>query len=203
MTEIAAPAEQTTAFALHEKAKLQKSLSGFDMVFFTLCAFVGLDTLGLVAAAGPQGFSWLLLLAVLFVFPYALVLAELGSTFTEEGGPYEWVKMSFGRFQGAIAAVLYWVTNPLWVGGSLAFIACEAWAATDLPALGINDLGSVGDFVFKGSSPGSRSSSRSRRCGAVSGFRPQAGSRGSSCWASSLSHSSSTRSERPRGFCGW
>ena len=150
MTEIAAPAEQTTAFALHEKAKLQKSLSGFDMVFFTLCAFVGLDTLGLVAAAGPQGFSWLLLLAVLFVFPYALVLAELGSTFTEEGGPYEWVKMSFGRFQGAIAAVLYWVTNPLWVGGSLAFIACEAWAATDLPALGINDLGSVGDFVFKG-----------------------------------------------------
>jgi amino acid transporter len=141
--------EHTTVLALEEKAKLRKSLSRFDMVFFTLCAFVGLDTLGLVAAAGPEGFSWLVILAVLFVFPYALVLAELGSTFTEEGGPYEWVKLSFGRLHGAIAAVLYWVTNPLWVGGSLAFIASEAWATTGLPALQINELGSVGDYVFK------------------------------------------------------
>ena len=38
--------EQTTAFALAEKAKLVKSLRRFDMVFFTICAFVGLDTLG-------------------------------------------------------------------------------------------------------------------------------------------------------------
>ncbi len=57
--------------------------------------------------------------------------------------------MSFGRFHGAITAVLYRVTNPLWVGGSLAFIACEAWAATDLPALQINELGSFGDYAFK------------------------------------------------------
>ena len=54
-------------------------------------------------------------------------MAEVGSAFTQEGGPYEWSKMAFGRLQGAIAAVLYWVTNPLWVGGSLAFIATEAW----------------------------------------------------------------------------
>ena len=155
MTQIAAPIagttelEETTEFALHEKAKLQKSLSGFDMVFFTLCAFVGLDTLGLVAAAGTEGFTWLVLLAVLFVFPYALVLAELGSTFTEEGGPYEWVKMSFGRFQASIAAVFYWVTNPLWVGGSLAFVASDAWASTTLPGLQIGELGKAGDYVFK------------------------------------------------------
>ncbi len=150
MSVITGPVEHTTQLALVEKAKLKKSLRSFDMVFFTLCAFVGLDTLGLVAAAGPEGFSWLLILAVLFVFPYALVLAELGSTFTEEGGPYEWVKMSFGRFHGAIAAVLYWVTNPLWVGGSLAFIASDTWAATGLPALQIGHLGQFGDYVFKG-----------------------------------------------------
>jgi len=149
MSETAAPVEETTELALNEKAKLQKSLSGFDMVFFTICAFVGLDTLGLVAASGPQGFTWLILLAVLFVFPYALVLAELGSTFTEEGGPYEWVKMSFGRFQASVAAVFYWVTNPLWVGGSLAFVASDAWASTKLPGLQIGELGKAGDYVFK------------------------------------------------------
>jgi len=124
-----AVAEQTTAFALEEKSKLIKSLRRFDMVFFTLCAFVGLDTLGTVASNGPEGFVWLVVLALVFVAPYMLVMAEVGSAFCMEGGPYEWVKLAFGRVHGAIAAVLYWVTNPLWVGGSLAFIATDAWRA--------------------------------------------------------------------------
>ena len=119
----------TTTFAQEEKSKLVKSLRRFDMVFFTICAFVGLDTLGTVASNGPQGFFWLVALALLFVAPYMLVMAEVGSAFTMEGGPYEWVKLAFGRLHGGIAAVLYWVTNPLWVGGSLAFIATDAWRA--------------------------------------------------------------------------
>ena len=136
--------EQTTQLALEEKSKLVKSLRRLDMVGFTVCALVGLDTLGTVASNGAQGFTWLIFLAVFFVLPYALAMAEVGSAFTQEGGPYEWAKMAFGRFQGAIAAVLYWVTNPLWVGGSLAFLATEAW----------NDnifhirSGSVGDYAF-------------------------------------------------------
>jgi glutamate:GABA antiporter len=138
-------AEQTTALALEEKGKLVKSLSRFDMVFFTVCAFVGLDTLGTVASNGAQGFTWLIVLAIAFVLPYALLMAEVGAAFTQEGGPYEWSKMAFGRLQGGIAAVLYWVTNPLWVGGSLAFIATQAWNDN---IFGIG-AGSVGDYVFK------------------------------------------------------
>jgi amino acid transporter len=137
--------EQTTALALEEKSKLVKSLRRFDMVFFTICAFVGLDTLGTVASNGGQGFTWLVVLALLFVLPYGLLMSEVGAAFTQEGGPYEWAKMAFGRMQGGISAVLYWVTNPLWVGGSLAFIATEAW----------NDNlfhiapGKAGDYIFK------------------------------------------------------
>ena len=87
MTTYPAQLEQTTTFALEEKSKLVKSLRRFDMVFFSVCAFVGLDTLGTVASNGPQGFVWLVVLAVVFVAPYALLMAEVGSTFTEEGGP--------------------------------------------------------------------------------------------------------------------
>lgn len=140
-----AVAEQTTAFALAEKSKLIKSLRRFDMVFFTICAFVGLDTLGTVAKNGPQGFLWLVVLAVVFVAPYMLLMAEVGSAFTMEGGPYEWVKLAFGRLHGGIAAILYWVTNPLWVGGSLAFTAQKAWGAN---VSGIGDA-TWGDFTFK------------------------------------------------------
>lgn len=137
--------EETTALALKEKGHLVKSLRRVDMFLLTVCAFVGLDTLGLVASNGSQGFLWLALLAVLFVLPYGLLMSEVGSTFTEEGGPYEWVKLAFGRFNGAITAVLYWFTNPLWVGGSLAFIATAAWSDN------ITKItpGSAGDYIFK------------------------------------------------------
>jgi amino acid transporter len=137
--------ERTTTLALEERAKLVKSLRRFDMVFFTVCAFVGLDTLGTVASNGAQGFTWLVLLAIVFVLPYALLMAEVGSAFTQEGGPYEWTKLAFGRLQGAIAAVLYWVTNPLWVGGSLTFIATEAWSDNVIRI----SPGSPGDYMFK------------------------------------------------------
>jgi glutamate:GABA antiporter len=137
--------ERTTALALQEKGKLIKSLRRFDMVFFTVCAFVGLDTLGTVASNGPEGFLWLIVLAVVFVAPYMLLMAEVGSAFTQEGGPYEWTKMAFGRLHGGIASILYWVTNPLWVGGSLAFIAHDAWSAN------VFKIGSAsfGDYAFK------------------------------------------------------
>jgi len=141
---MSAVAEQTTSFALQERRKLIKSLRRFDMVFFTICAFVGLDTLGTVASNGPEGFLWLLITAVLFVAPYMLLMSEVGSAFTQEGGPYEWTKLAFGRLQGGVAAVLYWVTNPLWVGGSLAFTAVAAWSA-NISKIG---NGTPGDYAF-------------------------------------------------------
>jgi glutamate:GABA antiporter len=138
--------EVTTAMALEEKGHLHKSLRRFDMLFFTVCALVGLDTLGQVSSFGAQTFTWLIILGVLFVFPYALVMAELGAAFTQEGGPYEWMKMSWGRLPAGLGAVLYWVTNPLWVGGSLCFIASAAWSDN------LHTMGSgftVGNIVFK------------------------------------------------------
>src|SRR5262249_29683824 len=137
--------EETTELALHEKGKLIKSLRRFDMVLFTVCAFVGLDTLGTVASNGPQGFFWLVFLAIFFVLPYALALAEIGSSFTEEGGPYAWMKLAWGRLVAGLGPVLYWVTNPFWVGGSLAFIATDAWRA-NVSGLG---HGTWGDYLFK------------------------------------------------------
>ena len=110
------------ALVAREKAKLRKVLRRFDLILFTACAIVGLESVALAAQAGAQAITWLLVSLVLFFVPYGMVVAELGSAFPEEGGPYEWVKMSFGRLAGSIVAVLYWLTNPIWIGGSLAAI---------------------------------------------------------------------------------
>ena len=61
--------EHTTAMALEEKGHLQKSLRRFDMLFFTVCALVGLDTLGQVSGFGAQTFAWLVILAVVVRVP--------------------------------------------------------------------------------------------------------------------------------------
>ena len=69
MTAVPVPTEHATELAVAQKAVLKKSLRRFDMVFFTLCALVGLDTLGTVSSYGPEGIFWLVLLAVVFIGP--------------------------------------------------------------------------------------------------------------------------------------
>ena len=145
MATPAAPVEHTTELALSEKRKLVKSLGHLDMVFFTVCAIVGLDLLGQAASYGAQAFTWVVVLVVLFMFPYALLMAELGTAFPQEGGPYEWMKLTWGRLAAGIGAVLYWVTNPFWVGGSLCFIATDTWSS-NIHGVG---SGTFGDYAFK------------------------------------------------------
>jgi glutamate:GABA antiporter len=118
--------EETTQLAVEEKAKLKKVFGRFDMILFTVCAMVGLDLIGSLAGLGLESVSWLLILAVFFLLPYAFIMSELGTSFPEQGGPYEWVKLAFGRVHAGIFAVFYWITNPFWVGGALAFTAVEA-----------------------------------------------------------------------------
>src|SRR5579863_10579634 len=107
------------ALVAQEKAKLRKVLRRMDLVLFTACAIVGLDSVAFAAEAGAQAITWLLVSLVIFLIPYGMLVAELGSAFPVEGGPYEWARMSFGRAVGAVTAVLYWLSNPLWVGGTL------------------------------------------------------------------------------------
>jgi amino acid transporter len=53
--------------------------------------------LGAVSSYGAQAFVWLAFMSFFFFLPYAMLTAELGSTFREEGGPYVWVKLAMGR----------------------------------------------------------------------------------------------------------
>ena len=116
------PAQPMTAAAAEEKAKLQKHFTRFDIYFFLICTLVGVDTLGQVASYGAQGFTWLIFLAIFFFVPYALLTAELGAAFTDEGGAYVWTRLAWGRFVAAINAVFYWFSNPIWIGATLALL---------------------------------------------------------------------------------
>src|ERR1700726_3048974 len=98
--------EVTTEAMLEEKKKLRKEFNYFDMIFYTVAAIIGLDTIGAFAANGSQALTWIVISAVTFLIPYGLLTAELGSTFTQEGGVYEWCKLAFGRIPASLAAML-------------------------------------------------------------------------------------------------
>src|ERR1700744_1766619 len=112
--------EPRTAAAATESAKLQRHFGRFDILFFLVCTIVGVDTIASIAGAGGEAFTWTLIYAVVFFVPQALLFAELGTAFPQEGGPYYWTRLAFGRLAGAVNNFLYWVTNPVWIGGALA-----------------------------------------------------------------------------------
>lgn len=125
---------------------LTKSLGRLDLIFFTIAATLSIDTIGAIASnGGGQSLIWGLVIAVTFLVPYAFITAELGSAFPQEGGPYFWVKFAFGRFAAAISTMLWWVTNPVWLGGSLVFLAANTWDKNIHPL----SSGSFNDYAFK------------------------------------------------------
>ena len=98
--------EVTSEATIHEKKKLRKELRLFDMVFILAAALIGVDQLGAFASNGGQALTWLTISAITYFIPYGLLTAELGSTFTQEGGFYEWCKLAGGRLFAAPVALL-------------------------------------------------------------------------------------------------
>ncbi|TJY66241.1 APC family permease [Arthrobacter sp. CAU 1506] len=134
-----------TALAQEQSRHLQKTLGRFDILLLVVAAVVSIEVLGQVSGFGGETFTWTLILAVTFMIPYGLIFAETGGAFTEEGGVYVWTRMAFGRVVAAITALFTWVTQPVWVGGAMAFVAVETWSEFVSPV----EVGGVGDYFFK------------------------------------------------------
>jgi amino acid transporter len=92
----------------------QKSMRMFDMLLFIVSGILVLDTVATGAAIGVEGLTWWILLGVFFFLPYALLTAELGSAWPDEGGIYVWVREAFGPMWGSMTAWLYWINLAYW-----------------------------------------------------------------------------------------
>lgn len=93
----------------------RKTLGRRDIVLFTVSAILLLDTLAAGASVGASAVFWWLLLGVVFFLPYALICAEMGTTYPEQGGLYAWVRDAFGRRWASRATWAYWVNTAVWI----------------------------------------------------------------------------------------
>jgi glutamate:GABA antiporter len=100
---------------LNEITQRPKTLGRTDMVLFTVSAILLLDTLAAAASIGSSSIFWWLFLGVVFFIPFAMICAEMGCTYPEQGGIYAWVRDAFGGRWGSRASWYYWVNNTVWV----------------------------------------------------------------------------------------
>jgi len=103
-----------------EKAKLHKTLRRWDLALFSACAIIGFDSLAYTTSAGlGQAITWLIITFFIFLIPFGFIIAELNAAFPAEGGLYVWCRMSFGKLFSELAAMMYWLSNSVWIGGTL------------------------------------------------------------------------------------
>lgn len=98
-----------------QNGRFRRVLRRLDMTLFTVCAILVIDQLAAAASIGVQSIFWWLLTLVLFFIPYGLITSELGSTYTEEGGIYAWVRRAFGPLWAGRTAWLWWVNVAFWM----------------------------------------------------------------------------------------
>ncbi len=100
---------------MSEQIHHTKTLRQRDMVLFTVSAILLLDTLTAAASVGASSVFWWLFLGMVFFVPFAMICAEMGCAYPEQGGIYAWIRDSFGGRWASRATWCYWVNTAVWM----------------------------------------------------------------------------------------
>src|SRR5579872_1418054 len=103
--------------------KKVRVLSLFTLTMINIAAIGSVKNWPLTAEYGLSSISYLILAALIFFLPLALVTAELATTWPENGGIYVWIKHAFGHKTAFLAVWLFWLLNVIWFPTLLSFIA--------------------------------------------------------------------------------
>ncbi len=97
-------------------------LGTYTLAMMTVAAIVSLRNLALTAELGFSAVFFLILAAIIFFIPCALIVAELAAAWPCQGGCYVWVAEAFGKPLGFIALWCSWMANVAWFPTILVFI---------------------------------------------------------------------------------
>ena len=125
----------TAASREAEASGLLRGISRPLLVALIVNAVIGAGILGLPGRAFAVAGTWSLLAWVLcgiLIGAVALCFAEVGSRFTQTGGPYLYARVAFGPMIGFIVGWVTWVSRPLTIaviGNLVVGYASAVWPA--------------------------------------------------------------------------
>ncbi len=103
----------------------EKKVSLSKSIMFTICSVIVLDTFVAPAIIGVSSITIWIITALIFFMPYGLISAELGSTYPDDGGIYNWVERAYGERPAVLVGWFYWVNVAFWMPA--VFIAFATW----------------------------------------------------------------------------
>ena len=96
-----------------------------DVILSVICVVFVAEAAAPVASIGNSQYFWWLFMIIAFLLPYGLISSELGTTYTGDGGLYDWINKAYPESNwGARASWYYWINFPLWMA-SLAVMCPE------------------------------------------------------------------------------
>ena len=99
----------------------KKKFKMLDAILTVICVVFVAEAAAPVAAIGNSQYFWWIFMMICFLLPYGFISSELGTTYTGDGGLYDWVTKAYGHKMGARCAWYYWINFPLWMA-SLAVV---------------------------------------------------------------------------------
>lgn len=105
------------------RASSNQFIGVFLLAMLNLSVMTSLRNLPIVSEYGLGAPFLYLIVAIAFLFPAALVSAELATGWTQTGGIYIWIKEAFGPGWGFFAVWMQWIHNVTWFPAILSFAA--------------------------------------------------------------------------------
>ena len=99
----------------------KKKFRMIDAILTVICVVFVAEAAAPVAAIGNSQYFWWLFMMICFLVPYGLISSELGTTYDNGGGLYDWVTTAHGHKWGSRVAWYYWINFLLWMA-SLAVV---------------------------------------------------------------------------------
>ena len=112
-----------------------KKFRMIDVLLSVVTSVLVCEAVAPAAAIGNAQFFWWAILIVAFLLPYGMVVAELATTYDDEGGLFDWIRRAFGDNWGSRVSWYYWINFPLWVA-SLAILFSDTIAVLAGVSLG-------------------------------------------------------------------
>jgi amino acid transporter len=104
-------------------SQVSRTLGLFLLIMLITGSIDSIRNLPTTALFGPSLIFFFVFSAIVFLIPAGLVSAELSSTWTEQGGIYDWVRMAFGEKIALVAIWLQWINTMAWYPTILSTIA--------------------------------------------------------------------------------
>ena len=99
-----------------EKANIRKTiekkkLGVLGLSLISINNIMGLKNIPFAATVGPSAILFWVIAALLYFIPISLIVAELSTTYPEQGGIIAWVNRAFGKKASFLCGWFYWVAN--------------------------------------------------------------------------------------------